>query len=210
MHITARPAAALPAPLLAALWRYRYRVFVEMLGWPLDCEPGCECDQFDRADTIHVIAQADARADAPIVGYARLLPTDRPYLLADVFPQLLGALPAPASSEIWELSRFAAVDLDVGHHGAARPASRFSSAAAVALIDAALKWAAARGVRRLITTSPLGVERLLRAAGYHASRAAEPQRIDNDWLFACWIECMRTDGRVPALEAKAEHFACAA
>jgi N-acyl-L-homoserine lactone synthetase len=210
MHITARPAAALPAPLLAALWRYRYRVFVETLGWRLGCEPGCERDQFDRADTVHVIAQSDARADAPIVGYARLLPTDRPYLLADVFPQLLGTLPAPASSEIWELSRFAAVDLDARHPGATPAASRFSSAAAVALIDAALKWAAARGARRLITTSPLGVERLLRAAGYHASRAAAPQRIEDDWLFACWIECAPTDERVPALESNAARFTCAA
>jgi N-acyl-L-homoserine lactone synthetase len=86
---------------------YRHRVFVEKLGWQLDCRDGLELDQFDREDTVYVVAEDTC---ANIIGTARLLPTHRPYLLGEVFPQLMEGVPVPKSSVIWELSRFAAVD----------------------------------------------------------------------------------------------------
>ncbi|MBL8509853.1 MAG: GNAT family N-acetyltransferase, partial [Chitinimonas sp.] len=89
------------------LARYRHRVFVEKLGWQLKCQDGLEFDQFDRPDTLYVVAQDQ---DDQVVGGARLLPTTRPYLLGEIFPQLLNGQPVPNSSDIWELSRFAAVD----------------------------------------------------------------------------------------------------
>lgn len=89
------------------LGRYRYKVFVERLKWHLPCEAGHEFDQFDRSDTKHLIALGQGE---DIVGCARLLPTTRPYLLESVFPALLNGQPPPSSPEVWELSRFAAVD----------------------------------------------------------------------------------------------------
>src|SRR4051812_19964745 len=109
----------------ARLASYRYRVFVEKLGWELDTAKGEERDQFDRPDTVHVLALDDD--DAPI-GCARLLPTTAPYLLSDVFPQLLNGLAMPRSPQIWELSRFAAVDFK---HADNAPLGHMSSPAAV-------------------------------------------------------------------------------
>ena len=42
--------------------------------------------------------------------------------------------------------------------------------------------------QRLITVSPLGIERLLRREGFRAHRAAPPQIIDGHPIFACWID----------------------
>ncbi|HJW10614.1 MAG TPA: acyl-homoserine-lactone synthase, partial [Albitalea sp.] len=120
-----------------------------------------------------------------VAGSARLLPTTRPYLLGDVFPQLLHGQPVPATSAIWELSRFAAVDFSAAKTSAL---SQFSSPVAVGLLRAAMRCAAERGAERLITVSPLGIERLLRRYGFRAHRAAPPLIVDGHPLFACLIE----------------------
>src|SRR5438105_6341931 len=109
MDITVGARESLPRHVVDDLACYRHRVFIERLGWQLQAKGGLEVDQFDRPDTVYVIARG---AHDKVIGCARLLPTLRPYLLAEVFPQLLHGLPAPCAPDVWELSRFAAVDLD--------------------------------------------------------------------------------------------------
>ena len=181
MNIAAGTIRCLPREVYARFARYRHQVFVEKLGWQLDCDDGLEIDRFDTPSTLYVIAHSE---EGKVIGGARLLPTTGPYLLADVFPQLLNGVPAPRSPEVWELSRFAAVDLDQARsaHG------QFSSPVAVGLLRAAIEAASDRGARRLITVSPLGVERLLRKAGFQAQRASAPVIVDGNPLFACWID----------------------
>jgi N-acyl-L-homoserine lactone synthetase len=176
----AETANNLTPDVYTALARYRHKVFVETLGWDLPSKAGLELDQFDRLDTQYVVAREGER----YVGIARLLPTRGPYLLSELFPQLLGDLPIPHADDIWELSRFAAVDF-LSSSGAS---GQFSSPIAVGLLRTARACAARHGVRKLITVSPLGVERLLRKAGFSAQRVAPPQIIGGHPLFACWID----------------------
>jgi hypothetical protein len=61
--------------------QYRYKVFVEKLGCKLKARDGLEFDEFDRPDTLYVVAQDD---DGAVIGTAHLLPTTRPYLLAEL------------------------------------------------------------------------------------------------------------------------------
>ena len=187
MEIVIGTRQQLGAARLAQMDSYRYRVFVEALGWDLPCEPHCERDQFDHEHTLYVLA-CNGRGE--IIGTARLLPTHRPYLLKEVFPQLMAGQALPQSAEIWELSRFAAVDLAGDGQ---RVAGQFSSRIAVQLMEAVLRCAAEQGARQLITVSPLGIERLLRRAGYCARRAAAPLRVGSHWLFACWIDLVTQD-----------------
>ena len=170
----------LPDEVLVGLAQYRHEVFVETLGWDLATQAGLELDQFDRPDTIYVAAREEGR----YVGIARLLPTVRPYLLGEVFPQLMGGAPPPQSEEIWELSRFAAIDFRSNVLS-----GPFSSPTVVGLMKAVEACALRHGVSRLITTlSSPGIERLLRKLGYLAYRAGPPHIIDGHPLFACWIE----------------------
>jgi acyl homoserine lactone synthase len=173
----------LTSELMLGLARFRYQVFVEMLGWQLKTPgDGLELDQFDRPDTLYVIARDECGS---VAGSARLLPTTRPYLLGDVFPQLLHGQPAPATNAVWELSRFATVDLSVAGTSVL---SQFSSPIAVDLLRAAMRCAAERGAERLITVSPLGIERLLRRYGFRSHRVAPPVLVDGHPIFACLIE----------------------
>ena len=167
--------------LYSRVSHYRHEVFIERLGWNLRTREGAELDQFDRPDTVYVVAQND---EGQVSGCARLLPTTRPYLLGEVFPQLLNGVLPPCSPDIWELSRFAAVDIN----NQTTMMGPFSSPMAITLLQAAIAYAAARGAKRLIAVSVIGVERLLRRAGFQAHRAGPPRIIDGNSLFACWIE----------------------
>lgn len=167
--------------LYAKLAGYRHQVFVERLGWALHTENGMESDQFDRPDTVYVVAQNDQDY---ISGCARLLPTTSPYLLGEVFPQLLNGLPPPCTPDVWELSRFAAVDLNNQN----QKNGQFSSVIAQELLEESIACAVSHGAKRLITVSPLGVERLLSRSRFYAHRAGPPMIIDGYPIFACWIE----------------------
>ncbi|MCK4120515.1 acyl-homoserine-lactone synthase [Ralstonia nicotianae] len=181
MNFVSGKAKLLDEEILAELGRYRYRVFVEMLGWNLRCPGNDEKDQFDGPDTFYVIGR-DSRGGIGAV--ARLLPTDRPYLLRGIFPQLMAGAPLPNSNRVWELSRFAAVDLA---GGMVRSGGQFSSKAAVELMHEVLRVSVAHQVERLITVSPVGVERLLNHAGFDAYPAFAPVDVNGMQLFACWI-----------------------
>jgi acyl homoserine lactone synthase len=182
MNVVTGTPANLPAGFYSKVANYRYRVFVERLGWHLQVFDGAEQDQFDRPDTIYVVAQDE---QGNISGCARLLPTTQPYLLGEVFPQLLNGMAPPSTPDVWELSRFAAVDFNAR---ASSPVGQFSSPIAVRLLREAVACAAAHGAKRIITVSPLGVERLLKRMGMSAHRAGPPMIVDGHPIFACWIE----------------------
>jgi acyl homoserine lactone synthase len=182
VEYVAGTAEELRPDVLAGMARYRYRVFVETLGWKLAVRNGLELDQFDGPDTRYVVARSE---DGRISGVARLLPTTGPYLLADVFPELMGGAPPPRDPGVWELSRFAAVDFTSPQSAAG---GQFSSPIAVALLREVQACAAAQGIRALITVSPRGVERLLRCAGFRAHRVAPPVLVGTHPLFACWMD----------------------
>ena len=167
--------------LMTQVAKYRHKVFVEKLGWQLQCKDALEYDQFDREDTMYVVVQDDR---GNIVGTARLLPTSGPYLLGEVFPQLLHGLPAPCSDDVWELSRVAALDFNAKYTA---PSKSTSSPIMVGLVKAALACAAAQGAKELVSVSPVGVERLLYRAGFVVHRMGAPVIVDGKPIMACMI-----------------------
>lgn len=181
MHIVCGTRSSMREAAFRKLARYRHRVFVEQLGWPIACKEGLELDQFDQAYTEYVMAQGD---DGRVCGCGRLLPTSRPYLLAEVFPQLLDGLPMPCSNDVWELSRFSVAGPSADH--GRQPCRRYRRTEQLLL--ACVQHAAARGAARLITVSPLGIERLLNRMEVHAYRAGPPYRLGRDLVYACCIE----------------------
>jgi N-acyl-L-homoserine lactone synthetase len=181
MQVTTGPSEVLPNNLSAQVADYRHQIFVEQLRWALHTENGMESDQFDRPDTMYVVAQND---NGHVSGCARLLPTTRPYLLGEVFPQLLNGLAPLCSPDVWELSRFVAVDLN----NQGRTPGQFSSSVARKLLEESIACAISHGAKQLITVSPIGVERLLSRSEFHAHRAGPPMTIDGHPIVACWID----------------------
>lgn len=171
----------LPPGLEVSLAAYRHSVFVEALGWELPANGRLERDQFDRDDTIYVIARG---AEGEVCGCARLLPTTQAYLLSDVFPELMNGFPLPHDRHVWELSRFSTMPVGDSHAVSREEArARFCD-----LFAGVVEVASAHGAARLITVTALGVERILRGIGIHAHRAGPPKIIDSKPTLAMWIE----------------------
>ncbi|HEX3895383.1 MAG TPA: acyl-homoserine-lactone synthase [Rudaea sp.] len=165
----------------AELAAYRYKVFVEHLGWDLPiAQIGSERDEFDRPDTFYVVVKDDRER---ICGCARLLPTTHPYLLGMVFPQLMGDQPLPMSADIWELSRYTTQLVNGELTSRQEAADRFRQLLK-AVCDAAFRG----GAKRLITFSYLGVERIARNFGIHVHRVGPSELIDGRPVVAFWIE----------------------
>lgn len=187
MQLTSGKTTSFPPALFTKVAHYRHKVFVETLGWQLQTRNGEELDQFDHPDTLYVVSQDE---EGHVNGCARLLPTTGAYLLGEVFPELMNGLPVPCSPEVWELSRFAAVDFNARHSSAL---AQFSSDITVRLLQESMAFAAANGAKRLITVSPIGIERLLRRLKVNCHRAGPPMIIDGHPIFACWIELESSD-----------------
>lgn len=167
--------------LEVALATYRYEVFIETLRWQLPVENGLERDQFDRPDTLYVIARDACES---VCGCARLLPTTQGYLLDEVFPGLMNGAPAPHAPDVWELSRFSTKATREASTPSRDEARRRFCVLFAAVVEAAIE----QGATRLITFTALGVERILRSIGMHAHRVGPPQLIDSEPVLAMWIE----------------------
>ena len=131
--------------------RFRHKIFVEEAGWePLRKPDGLERDAFDDEYAIHMLLY-DQRQ---LVGYQRLLPTVRPYLLTEIYPQLCDG-PPPASERTYELTRFA---VDRVYRGA-----EMSISWAVAkLVLGYVEWGLENGIDSVvIELAPLHLIRLL-------------------------------------------------
>ena len=103
------PIAAIQRPLsgendiLRGMFEARKRVFVDLLGWDLPVVSGMfELDQFDDASAEYLVLTDDEGAH---LASARLLQTDRPHLLADVFKHLCNS-PVPQGPHVREITRF--------------------------------------------------------------------------------------------------------
>ena len=181
LTVMAGMGSQLSPDLEVALAAYRYEVFIETLRWQLPVENGLERDQFDRPDTLYVIARD---AHGSVCGCARLLPTTQPYLLDEVFPGLMSGAPSPHALDVWELSRFSTMAIGEDSTPPRDEARRRFCALFAAVVRAAIE----QGATRLITFTAMGVERILRSIGMHAHRVGPPQLIDGEPVLAMWIE----------------------
>jgi acyl homoserine lactone synthase len=172
----------LPEGVGNALAQYRHEIFVKQLGWRLPmADERFERDQYDRDDTVYVLGRDE---DGSICGCARLLPTTQPYLLQELFPFLLAeGMPPPKSSEVWELSRFAASPIAGDQAEGGNLTWYFRP-----MLASVVRCAARLGARQIIGVTYLSMERLFRRIGVHARRAGPAQCIDGRMVVACWID----------------------
>jgi acyl-homoserine lactone synthase len=88
---------------LAEMHRLRALALADEASWHLATVEDRVVDAYDRTDSTYLLAKRDSRGG--VVAAVRLLPTDRPHLMRDVFAD--GCLgPMPGGSTVWEVSRF--------------------------------------------------------------------------------------------------------
>ncbi len=88
---------------LEGMFRLRHRIFVERMGWEALRKPdGIEKDQFDTPDAVYLILQDDNGA---VIGSHRLLPTLKPHLFSELFPEMCNVRGVQRGQNIYELNR---------------------------------------------------------------------------------------------------------
>jgi acyl homoserine lactone synthase len=87
---------------LASQARLRYKVFVRQCGLAHSSFDNLEFDEFDTPSALYMVWRDDERV---VRGLARLLRTDRPYMLASYWPHLVESGELPSSDAVWEITR---------------------------------------------------------------------------------------------------------
>lgn len=192
MHCVAGRRDEMPPRIMEDMGSYRHKVFVDHLGWSLRSSGDVESDEFDGPDAVYVTSQD---THGQVNGVARLLPTTAPYLLERVFPTLWGESELPHSAEVWELSRFAAVDFDTCTSLANQASARHAARHAASLFRQVVRVARECGAHKLVTVSPVGMERLLRINGFHSLRAGPPNQCGREYVVALVVDLLNTQNK---------------
>jgi acyl homoserine lactone synthase len=164
---------------LASMYRLRHAVFHDRLGWDVTSDNGMEYDAFDDLKPIYILARS---AGGAVQGCWRLLPSTGPYMLKDVFPQLLGEAPAPRAADVWEMSRFAVATEHFDGAGFG------FSELPLDMMRTAVRFARRNGIRRYVTVTSAAIERLLKKLGVNLSRLGPALRIGRVLTVACTLE----------------------
>lgn len=88
---------------LVDMHRQRKIVFVDGKGWKIPVIGNMEVDEYDRRDTIYLLANDWARG--PVLASVRLLTTTGPHLMRELF-QNERTPEVPQGPAVWEVSRF--------------------------------------------------------------------------------------------------------
>jgi N-acyl-L-homoserine lactone synthetase len=162
---------------LMEMHRQRKAVFIDDLKWRLDETAGIEIDSYDSADAIYLI-EADSPRES-VIGSARLLPTDRPHLLGEVFPHLC-ASPPPSGAHVWEATRFCpAPGTPCGG-----PRRQMLARMIAAIMETALLF----GIERVTFVANAALAPLALNAGWSAAPLGPSQRSGRDRLTAIAAE----------------------
>ncbi len=88
---------------LPSMHRLRHRIFVERQHYQVPCWRGMEWDQFDTPAAVYLLWRDPA---SQVRAVSRLIPTTMPYMIQQLWPELVERGDIPARSDVWEVTRF--------------------------------------------------------------------------------------------------------
>ncbi len=159
----------------------RRRVFVETLRWPLPHSGTLELDQYDGQDVPYLLAKDDLHGR--LRASVRLLRTDRPHPLLDLFPHLCDG-GVPQGPHVWEISRFCI--------NPAVTARRERLALLWQIICACLETALLFDIERLTLLANRALRPLALECGWDARALGKTQADRNDEVTAIAVAVRRS------------------
>lgn len=165
-----------PHPEIRAMFEARKRVFVDLLRWNVPVIEGrFEIDQYDLPDAQYLVLADECHNHR---ASARLLRTDGPHILAELFPCLCGeSLPSGAS--IREITRFC---IEPGLSRKERRNARDQ------LITSLVEHAVRAGITHYVAVAAVGWFRQISDFGWKCRPLGPVQQTDGQSLVALLIE----------------------
>jgi acyl homoserine lactone synthase len=118
--------------------------------------------------------------DGDVDACSRLLPTNGPYLLGDVFGDLIQDIEKPHSPLVWETSRFCADRRTAPKNIVGQ------------LVAAMLEFGLAHEITNYVSVSDIRIEPLLHRSGWHPQRIGEPKFTGTDMAAGELFEVSET------------------
>jgi N-acyl-L-homoserine lactone synthetase len=138
---------------LPSAHRLRHRIFIGRQKYAVSSHRGMEWDQFDTPAAVYMLWRDEAKQARAI---ARLIPTSQPYMIQQLWPELITDGELPSRDDVWEITRFG-IDRDLdrerrarvfgelfcalGEFGLKTGISAYIFVTSAALIDSALRGA---------------------------------------------------------------------
>ncbi|SBV31784.1 N-acyl-L-homoserine lactone synthase [uncultured Sphingopyxis sp.] len=186
LHLPDADCSASEDDVLRAMFVARKQVFVDLLRWDVPVLDGrFEIDQFDDEHAIYIVVTDRAGRH---LASARLLPTTRPHILADLYASLCDG-DVPRGPRTYEVTRFC-----LDRHIDARARRRARDRLVMGLAEFGL----AEGITLYTGVAEAGWLEQIRAFGWRAWPLGAPQRIDGRQLGALAIAIDRDTPRLLA------------
>lgn len=158
-------------------FRLRHEIYVVERRWQALARPiDIEMDAFDTEHAIYLLALDSC---GNVVGGSRLIPTTRPHLLGDVFPQLANGTP-PRAPDIYEWTRFF---ISFPHRTTGKSA-RVAGEMLCGLLEAGLRL----GARKISVVCETFWPDRLRTLGWTVEMLGGPSRLDDCDVIGVLIE----------------------
>ncbi|OFX13316.1 MAG: hypothetical protein A2516_02100 [Alphaproteobacteria bacterium RIFOXYD12_FULL_60_8] len=164
--------------MLDSVFKLRHAVFFERLGWDVRSVCGREIDDFDTPEAIYGVALDES---GTMEGCFRLLPTTGPYMLKDVFAELLHGQPAPRGETVLESSRFSVLPAE-WHYNAKQALFTVTGR----LLMSQITYCLEHGIDTVVSVTDVRFERVLKAVGLSFERYGPPIRIGKSLAVAGW------------------------
>jgi len=100
--------AHLAGDAFPAMFRLRYRVFIERENYDVPRDKGMEWDQYDNPRAYYLV---NRNGGEEISAVARMIPTTTSYMIKDLWPDLVSPRDLRNNADEWELTRVA-----INHH----------------------------------------------------------------------------------------------
>lgn len=179
LHLIEADCSASEDDVLRAMFAARKEVFVDLLHWDLPVLDGrFEIDQFDDEHARYLVV---TDPEGGHLASARLLPTTRPHILADLYAPLCDS-DVPQGPDVYEVTRFC---LDRHIDARARRMARDQLVLAIA------QFGLAEGITLYTGVAEVGWLQQILAFGWRAYPLGKPQWIGGMRLGALAIEIDR-------------------
>lgn len=159
---------------LVEMHRLRKIIFKDRMGWDVNIsQEGLEVDDYDLPETIYILVRDEKKR---VVGTWRMLPSNSPSMVRNIWPEFLRGFPIPTTPNVWETSRF-------GVHSYASDKTDYVkhvNMTTVKLIWALTKTCLLCGITDIYTMYNLQVGRSVRRIGFIPEEVSEIRDIEGN------------------------------
>jgi acyl homoserine lactone synthase len=148
------------------MFRLRHKLFVQRQKYRVPTLNGMEWDQFDTPATVYLVWRDETDTPRAV---ARMIPTTFPYMIQELWPDMVGGGELPSRPDVWELSRVG-IDRDLPPEVRRRVTGE--------LMCACGEFALHNGVAAfLLVTHPHFVSAAIAGAGWPTEVLGEPRHL---------------------------------